>query len=705
MKRALQILIILTLLLGSTAFGSLAGTPPPYSIFLPINHGGSYTLAGHILNSNNQPISGVKVVDSHGNTDTTDSSGLYAMSANSGNNALAPSMEGYNFSPSMIDAKLPGGSGPLNFTGVAACTEAIVNGGFEASGGWDFPETEHTGGTTTDGARTGTRSAKLGITDGVNEWSYSSARSGVIRVPTILDSAILSLWIYPVTSETATRPLPAAPVGPDFGNAVNQYDAQYVLVLDPGGDPASVLDDTLLETLLWVRSNSQVWTQYQFDLTKYAGRSIKIQVGAYNDGYDGITALYADDISLLICTNGGATPPPPTPTAPPPAGCTNQMGNSGFETTTSWGIPNTEYSAGYSTSLFRSGLRSMRTGILTAGANRFSYSDAYQVVNVPSNVSSAKLSMWIYSISGERASTLAPEFIPAAPTQPRFGNEVLFDDVQYVLVLDRFGNILEQLYWRLKNNQEWTYQEFDLNAYRGKRIRIQFGTYNNGSDGVSAMYVDDAYLNICGAGSATATPTPTTVPPTPTPIATVTPAPVGCTEQIRNGTMEGSAAWDIPITAFSAGYSTMQARSGSRSLRTGIIYGAHNRFSYSDGGQFVTIPNNATSATLTFWAYPQTGVSALAPIPDLPIGDIFALTAPSNDVQYLLILDAFENWIDTLVWQRSNAAAWTPYEFDMGLYANLHPGDTIKLQFGTFNDGLDGVTAMYVDDVSLVTCR
>jgi len=32
-------------------------------------------------------------------------------------------------------------------------------------------------------------------------------------------------------------------------------------------------------------------------------------------------------------------------------------------------------------------------------------------------------------------------------------------------------------------------------------------------------------------------------------------------------------------------------------------------------------------------------------------------------------------------------------------------GQTVKLCFGVYNNGCGGVTAMYVDDVSLETCR
>ena len=69
-------------------------------------------------------------------------------------------------------------------------------------------------------------------------------------------------------------------------------------------------------------------------------------------------------------------------------------------------------------------------------------------------------------------------------------------------------------------------------------------------------------------------------------------------------------------------------------------------------------------------------------------------------MQYVLILDQYGQWINTLVWQRTNDQQWTFHQFDLGVYA----GQTIKLQFGAYNDGWSGVTGLYVDDVSLEIC-
>jgi hypothetical protein len=209
------------------------------------------------------------------------------------------------------------------------------------------------------------------------------------------------------------------------------------------------------------------------------------------------------------------------------------------------------------------------------------------------------------------------------------------------------------------------------------------------------MYVDEVLVDVCATAAATPTPIPTPIPGP-----TATPNPALCAEKLGNTGFEDNTAWQIPVTAFSAGYSTDLAHSGLRSMRSGITAKAHNRFSYSDFRQVVSLPRNLSSATLTMWLSAATGEATALSTPERPTASLKAEAASAGDVQYVLILDAFGNWIDTLVWQRQNVPTWTAKTFDMSAYA----GETIQLQFGVYNDGLDGVTAMYVDDVSFQVC-
>jgi hypothetical protein len=632
------------------------------------------------------------LIGQNGQRVTTNTQGQYAFTGLSdGYFALAPTMNGYVFSPAMGSVSTPSQGQQQNFTALTAASELVVNGGFEtvystSSDPWELPATEFTASYTTEGFHSGTRSVVTGITKaGQNRYSYSSVRQK-IAIPSGATSATLTVWVYPYSTEAGATNLPEKPASPLFGDAALTSDAQYALVLDA--------NDNLLETLMWVRSNAQQWTLHTFNLKKYAGKTVQIQFGTYNDGWDGITALYVDDVSVLVDTTGGGTTPTPTPTVTPPAPgtCTNPIGNPGFEVSGSWNIPVTEYPAGVSSDLANSGTRSMRTGIVKAGQNRFSYSDAWQTVDIPSNATNPSISLYIYRSTAEAVAQTALQ--KAAESMPSniadFGKAPLSSDMSYVMVIDEGGNI-HYLYQNLVNHPSWDYKQYSLAAYKGQTIRIQFGTFNDGLDGISSMYVDDIIVDNCAGATPTPGPTATPLP---------TPVPGVCTEKFGNTSFEANSDWIIPVTAFSAGYSTDRPHTGLRSMRTGIIAGSHNRYSYSDFRQAVTIPSTLTSAKATMWLYPTTGESTAAFAPERPTGDLASAAASAGDVQYVLVLDAYGNWIDTLVWQRTNTQTWTSYTFDLTAYKGM----TIQLHFGTYNDGLNGVTSMYVDDVSFQVC-
>jgi len=179
---------------------------------------------------------------------------------------------------------------------------------------------------------------------------------------------------------------------------------------------------------------------------------------------------------------------------------------------------------------------------------------------------------------------------------------------------------------------------------------------------------------------------------------TPTPTPTPDTELIINGGFESEAGWQTPITSHPAGYSTTQAHGGARSMRTGIEDSQDNVYSYSSAWQAVSIPSNTVAATLHFWEYPVSQeTEAWEMEGPMPFSGDPRLLQVTDDTQYLLILDQQGDWLDTVLWRRSNARTWLEHTHDLIQYA----GQTIRLHFGTLNDGQDGVTAMYVDDVSL----
>jgi hypothetical protein len=701
MRRIVQFNLSLLLIFGSLMFilgyePSLAqteGDPPsePQSqkVFLPLVGAiRLFNIRGQVTGTGGQPVSGVSIVDQNGRQAITNEEGLYLLGGLvPGYYTLAADKAGMLFNPAVAEVELGSVDKLQDFSALTACSDVIINGSFETNDAWQLPATQYTASFSNAAAHTGSRSVSTGITDpSHNRYSYSSARQ-MVTIPANTTSANLRLWLYPLSGEMLADaanldqfyPLEPRPSGTDFESEELAGDAQYVLILDPGFNPIDPADDTLLETLLWMRSNAGQWQVYDFNITRYAGRTIKIQLGTYNDGYGGISAMYADDISLELC-DSVTTPPPPTPT------CTNYIANPGFEYYTHWGIPVTEYPAGYSTARAFSGLQSMRTGIVNPAINRYSYSDAYQVVTIPGNATQAKLGLHLYMQSGEVTSTGTPDGpLPNVPTGQVFGETPLASDVQYVLVLNQYGYILETLLWTRQDTISWGYWEFDLLKYRGQTIRLQFGTYNDGWGGITAMYADDVILDVCDSIS----------PPTPTP-----PPPGTCTEVFTNNSFESNSAWGIPITQYTAGYSTVQAHSGVRSMRTGILYAAHNRFSYSDAYQSTSIPLASSSATLGMYLNQRTSESTNLALMERPTSALSSDQVLSGDVQYVLILDGYGNWIDTLLWQRKNTQTWNYHQFNLDRYS----GSYVRVQFGTYNDGWGGVTSMYVDDASFLVC-
>lgn len=158
--------------------------------------------------------------------------------------------------------------------------------------------------------------------------------------------------------------------------------------------------------------------------------------------------------------------------------------------------------------------------------------------------------------------------------------------------------------------------------------------------------------------------------------------PVVCEELLVNGGFETREGWEIMPTAYPAAYTIAPARSGSWAMRAGIVEPQANVLSYSSFEQSFILPADIASADLSAWLYSVT-------------------TAPENDLQYVLLLDAGGAVIETLWHNREDARQWREFGFDLRPYA----GQTVALRFGAYNDGEDGITALYVDDVSVWACR
>ena len=165
---------------------------------------------------------------------------------------------------------------------------------------------------------------------------------------------------------------------------------------------------------------------------------------------------------------------------------------------------------------------------------------------------------------------------------------------------------------------------------------------------------------------------------------------------LADGGFETGTGWNLPETAYPAGYTSNPVYSGAQTLRVGIDAG-DNIPAYSSARQTVTLPANTLSATLSCQVWPVTSESGLAGR-TLPFTRHTPNATPAvGDAQYLLIMDG-STILETLFWELADATDWQLRAFDLSTYR----GQTITLHFGVYNDGTGGNTALYVDDAALV---
>ena len=158
--------------------------------------------------------------------------------------------------------------------GGGLCTELVQNGGFETGDltGWTVDGTSNTPVVNTAQPHTASYSALLGNVSG-GEPNGNSSFYQTITVPAA--PASLSFWYWPYSTDSIT------------------FDWQDAYIQDGAG--------VTLATIMHLCSNAQAWTNQTFDLTPYAGQTIRIKFLVHQDGFGDDTAMYLDDVSVLQC--------------------------------------------------------------------------------------------------------------------------------------------------------------------------------------------------------------------------------------------------------------------------------------------------------------------------------------------------------------------------------------------------------------------
>ncbi|MFN8489736.1 MAG: hypothetical protein U0350_19280 [Caldilineaceae bacterium] len=187
----------------------------------------------------------------------------------------------------------------------------------------------------------------------------------------------------------------------------------------------------------------------------------------------------------------------------------------------------------------------------------------------------------------------------------------------------------------------------------------------------------------------TTTPVVTTTPSftptagvTQTPPAAAAPAPSSCQQLVVNGDFEARTGWRLPTTPYPGAYSTEKPFDGASSLRLGLLDKDRNVFSFSTGYELIRLPKDAK--TITLKALVWRGSTATKDL----------------DFQYLIV-DPQHGRPHRVFLAATNAQKWEPVVYDL----TKLKGQLVRLVFGTYNNGRAAKTVMFVDTVSIESCK
>jgi hypothetical protein len=364
------------------------------------------------------------------------------------------------------------------------CMELVQNGSFTAlQSNWEAEGNLAGVGiaASPEPVRTAPHSLRLGSTGAVIN-GLSTARQ-LISVPAGYGQVTLEAWVYPQAQ-------------------INQgADYQELAILNSSG---------VLITAPWrVVGTTGGWTRLAFNIAQFAGQSIYIRFGVFNDGQGGQTVLYVDDVSVQACTGAPipvtATPSPtssvtvvvpatatPTPTyvppptyyppptyIPPPTGCIELTQNPSFE----YGLY--PWQPGHGNLLpaqlvnapVVGGSWAVQLGSRTQ--NRYTYSSIRQWLTVPGGYPQKVVSFYAYTYTESYAGADEQKFVVLGP-----------------------GDAVLAVPWKtLDNAQTWQHFVFDLSSVTSNQFAIYFAAINDGVGGRTALFIDEVHAYACTPGA------------------------------------------------------------------------------------------------------------------------------------------------------------------------------------------------------------
>ncbi|MFL5734293.1 MAG: M4 family metallopeptidase [Chloroflexia bacterium] len=187
-----------------------------------------------------------------------------------------------------VPTPLPGTPSPAQ-NQPAGCREAIVNGGFEGTTGWKEVTASNTELIDTELPHSGRSSAWLGGTDKeALAYIYQD-----VQIPANASSAKLSYYRLVHEEFTGLAGLFASDATFTVGLADNQ------------GKQVQELES------LASSQGDDKWKQAQFDLSRYAGRTMRVVFTSQNP-HGNVSSFFVDDVSLQVCTTGQGPAAPST---------------------------------------------------------------------------------------------------------------------------------------------------------------------------------------------------------------------------------------------------------------------------------------------------------------------------------------------------------------------------------------------------------
>jgi len=394
------------------------------------------------------------------------------------------------------------------------CTELITNGGFETVGeSWVIASSVRPAEYTNMVVHQGQRAMRLGVVDLPNIES-ESAVAQTVTLPDNASSIVLSFHHYPLYDDTP------GPGDLQFVDLFNAFSNQFV------------------GRALSEQSNARQWLFKQYDLTVLAGQQVRLVLAVNNDGIEGRTAMYVDDVSILACgatvtptelptatpttaatatappltltPTSTATPaptmPPATATMPPPFMCpdgatpTDLIVDGGFESGSAWIFGEDPVPPRYTSEQVFSGARAVLLGNPpdTGAANQVTYSSIRQLVTIPHDAVSAQLRWQRFPRSQETPSD--------APGRQQ--------DRQDVIALSAQLQTIDILQRERRDDGGWSEDtfHFPIDFFRGRRIYIYFNAFNDGNGARTWIFLDDVRLLVCLPSTAAHPPAPKPTP-------------------------------------------------------------------------------------------------------------------------------------------------------------------------------------------------